>query len=136
MDINLSKNSTFSFKNVLKANAFFSGLCGLYMIIFHESLSQWIGLNLPLVLKVIGIGLVLFAIMLVGVIRSTAISRALAYSIIIGDVSWVISSAVLLLSFSSLFTVNGLWLITLTAFVVSIFASLQYRAIVNNNSKN
>ena len=113
-------------RNVLRWNALFSTLSGLFVLFFAETVAQLIGLANPMILVVLGIGLLPFAFFVYQVSAMKTLNYKLVWTIIVMDVMWVVGSVILLFSNLLPLTTVGKWSIGLLADVVAIFAILEY----------
>ena len=125
-------NSNFIMQNkklklALQANAAFSMLSGLGMLIFHSFIAQWMGITNAKVLLIIGLGLVLFSFSLIRTARQQPISKKQVHIIIWQDWLWVIGSALIILTQSFGLLTSGYILIGIVAVIVADFAILQKR---------
>jgi hypothetical protein len=111
---------------VLIGNAAFGILCGLICLLWTQPLAVALGIEPPVIVTILGVGLLLFAAELIWIaLRAPADRRLL--SIIFGlDVAWVIGSAILLLSGWLPLTTAGTWTVLVVADVVAIFAVLEF----------
>ncbi len=125
----LPTTSLAQFKNILLANALFSGLSGIILSVFYRQIAQMIGVSLPGLLLFTGIGLVLFAALLISLYYKAEISQWVAQLIIISDWSWVISSVLVLTIFPDVLTETGNWLVAIIALIVGYFAFAQQQAV-------
>lgn len=112
-------------RRALGANAAFSGLSGLALIVGFGPIGQLMGINLPALFIGIGAGLLLFAFWLVQNARRLTIDRTQAFIASIADIGWVVGSGVILLINPEPLTLSGKWLIAIVADVVAVFAVLQ-----------
>lgn len=112
-------------RNVLKANAVFSMLSGAAMLIFSQAISDWMNIANPIVLMIIGGGLILFGgfVWYQGSRKSLNLKEV--KSIIIQDWLWVIGSVVII--GLQLFQINfqGYILMGIIALIVADFAFFQ-----------
>ena len=113
-------------RNVLRANAIFSTVSGVFVILFAKSVAQLIALENPLLLIALGIDLLPFAFFVYKVSAMETLNSKWVWVIIEMDILWVVSSVVLLFSNIVPFTTAGMWMIGLLAEVVAIFAVLEY----------
>lgn len=122
-------NSGFSLRLALASNAAFSLCCALLMLFRPELVSQWLGIDAPLVLQAIGVGLVIFAADLIHQITQQRIAtwRALLTSVL--DFSWVAGSFALVAFFPSLLTHTGKLIVICVAADVLAFGLWQLWAI-------
>ena len=113
-------------RNALRANAAFSGLSGLVLIVDARPLASLTGISAVLAFYVVGAFLIGFAAELVWVAGQRPISRTLAMVAIVADVLWVAASAVVLATGVLSLTQAGMWIVAILADVVAIFAIAQY----------
>jgi len=118
----------------LRGNAIFSGLSGVALALFASSFATLLtpaqevvaGLPVSTLLRVLGLGLVLFGIA-VGIAASQPVlSAALGQAFFWADVAWVLGTCVLLLLAAPVFTVTGLVLVIVVGLVVADFAAFEY----------
>lgn len=119
------KNAENNLRNTLKANAGFSSAWGIALIIWHPELSNWMGVEMPMVLLIIGIGLLLFAAVLFYLAFGKTIKPGAIKSIVYQDWGWVLGSAILLIGQFFELSLPGQLLIGAVAAVVASFAILQ-----------
>lgn len=114
-------------RNILKANALFSLVSGLVLILFPEDTAIKMNLtnNLPLV--IIGLGLILFAAIILFISYKKSLNYQFVKSIILQDLLWVLGSIILLIVMPFGISVWGNILISLIAVIVFCFAFLQYK---------
>ncbi len=112
-------------KITLIANALFSGVSGLFMILLPDWFAGQVGLTQSLLILCIGIGLVVFA----GYVLFTSVKGAMqnVTGIISGDIAWVVGSLVALILFWTKIPASGRWLVDIIAIIVGLFAYFQYR---------
>jgi len=109
----------------LAANAAFSTSFGLLMSFQPKLIGEWLGVDAPLVLQAVGIGLVIFAAELIyQATRQRVVTwRALIASA--ADFSWSIGSFVLLLAMPQLFSSLGNLVVLAVAAAVLVFGAWQ-----------
>lgn len=112
----------------LKANALFSLISGVLLIVLNQYWQQVFGIEFPF--YAIGIGILLFAWYVFKVARQDPIPFKEAKSIIVMDALWVLMSIVVLLTNESI-SATGNWLIGIIAALVADFAIFQYLGIKN-----
>jgi ribosome-associated toxin RatA of RatAB toxin-antitoxin module len=125
MEKNTSTDKSRLLRRALIANAAFSAATAIVMLAGGRGFSEAIGLGEPLALGVVGLGLLLFAGALVVVATRARVAAALALLFSLGDFTWVIASAVLLLVWPSLFNPAGEWLVAGVAAAVAVFGVAQ-----------
>lgn len=126
----------------LALNATFSMIIGFGVILATGSASEVLfsgeGSWQAATLRVLGIGLLMFALELFLMASNRFITKKQVLIITMLDIGWVVGSALLLLTASSAFTTTGVNLIGLVASVVALFAAGQYigaRKIVQPKSR-
>lgn len=128
----LSTASSASLRPVLRLNSLFSAGSGVGMILGTGPLTALLGLELSLLLRVLGVGLVIYGASLVWVARQARITRSLALAAVLLDALWVVGSVFVLLAARIgrvPLTAGGAWLIGIIAAVVAVFAALQFHAL-------
>lgn len=109
----------------LRLDGLFSGAGGILAIAFAQPLAALTGIEPPLALIIVGIGLLDYAALLLwGSTRPHPPTR-IATTAIILNVLWIIGSIALLLGGWLPLTAVGKWLIVLLAFLVADFAIWQ-----------
>lgn len=109
----------------LGANAIFSITCAILMIFFPNLVGAWLGVQVPLLLQAIGIGLVLFGADLIHQTTRKRLATWRALYASAADILWVAGSIVLLAFFSQVFSPGGLVLVAAIALVVLAFGIWQ-----------
>lgn len=123
-------------KRALLANAAFSTVSGLALMLLANTLSTLFADVAPLYLQFLGAGLALFAAYVTWVATRTPIDLALAKSITVADWSWVVGSAVLIGVTAGQLSLLGIDLILGAAVIVALFAISQHKGIKKLESKN
>lgn len=106
----------------LAANAGFSVVTGVTLIIGAVPLSRWLGIPTWLTIAV-GVGLLPFALAVAKTARSPR--RDTVRQVIVADIAWVIGAAVVLIGFPRSMSTAGLWTLGLVTVAVADFAALQ-----------
>lgn len=115
-----------SVTSVLKANAAFSALSGLGLIVGWTSVSDWLGV--PTAISVgLGLGLLVFAGSVYRIAQNPA--PAAVKSVILSDLAWVVGAAAVLVLFPDAMTTAGRWALGLVSLIVADFALLQWLAL-------
>ena len=122
-----STNDRFIFlRRILVGNAIFSTLCALILLIDTGPVALFLGWPLLWPLRMIGIGLLPFALFVFQIARQSPLSRWLAWVVVGMDLAWIVSSmAILLLDWPATTTVSGWWTVGVIAEIVATFAILQ-----------
>jgi hypothetical protein len=113
---------------ILQLNAISTAACGLVMLATRAHLHTLFGLDAPILLDVIAVGLMVYAGALAcAALRQPVSQRALLF-FTVADVIWVVASALVLLFFWAQLTLVARLLVIAVALVVEVFATLQFRA--------
>lgn len=119
-------------RRFLGLNAAFSGLNGVVLLIAAGALASVIFSSpeswVPLVLRLLGVGLIGFAGLLTILARNKFVSKAAVNEIVFLDALWVVGSVVLVAFLGDLFSPTGLIIVTVVAMVVAFFAITQFAA--------
>ncbi len=118
-------------RRVLQANTVFSTVSGLLFTTASGSVATFLGGVPSSVILALGIGLLLFAAYVGYTAFSAPLNRQAALSIIIGDVAWVVASAILLFAGWISFTTAGWWAVAIIADIVAVFAVLEWYGLRN-----
>jgi hypothetical protein len=113
-------------RRTLLGNAIFSTISGGLFVVGASPLATLIGLPSPIILTVMGLGVIGFAALLFRVTRLDSIPRSLAVTTLVADVLWVAASIVFLLTDWIPFTPEGKWVIAIVADIVGLFALLEF----------
>lgn len=109
----------------LTANALFSATSGVFLLLAPAVAGRWLGVSADLVLRLIGVGLVGFAVFIGLVVHRRPIDVAAARLITAADIGWVAGSIALLLVRASWFTSSGVAIVAAVALAVAGFATAQ-----------
>lgn len=120
-------------RGALLMNAAFSSVCAIFLLTVTESIALsffkgntiWFEIDAKKVLVGLGIGLVLFAFLLLFRANQKFISQKDVKAIIIGDILWVLVSIVALLNAENILTATGHRYVAIVAIFVFLFALLQ-----------
>jgi hypothetical protein len=116
-------------------NALFSTLSGVTILFAQGCVLQTLGLSKNISLAILGIGLLVFAVVLVINARRQQVSTSDAWIAVVMDLAWVLGSYVLI--FIVPFSSQGKWVVGVVAELVSAFAVLQFLGIrrIQKNEK-
>lgn len=109
----------------LAANAAFSGISGLGLLVAAEPAGGWLGVSETWILRLLGAGLIGFGAGLLLLARSGRPPRGLVLAASASDFAWVVGSAVLLLAFPGHLTAAGAGAVGAVALVVGALGSAQ-----------
>ena len=113
---------------ILNLNALSTAAGAVGMLATRGTLHAFFGLQTPLLLDVLAVGLLAYAAALIVVARRETVDRPALMAFAIVDGLWVAGSAVALLMFWAQFTPVARVLVIAVALAVEVFATLQYRA--------
>jgi hypothetical protein len=113
-------------RRALLGNTLFSGLSGLIAALAAVPLATFIGLPSPIILIVLGLGLMGYAALLYRMATRQPLSRNAALFAVAADIAWVAGSILLLLLGWPPFTTAGKWLVAILADIVAVFAVVQF----------
>ena len=113
---------------ILLLNALSTAACAIGMLITRGTLHTLFGLDTPLPLDVLAVGLLGYAGALGVTTRRGTIERSTLMAFAIVDALWVVGSAVVLLLFWGQLTPVARVLVIAVALAVEVFATLQYLA--------
>jgi len=111
----------------LKSNAGFSLLSGLSLVFFNESLARVLNIPQPLILVAIGVGLVLFSLLVYKTGNDTNMAKKMVQFIIVQDWLWVVGSILLIATQAFGISQIGFIIIGVIALIVAGFATFQQR---------
>lgn len=123
----LTKPSSSLLKKTLLANALFSDLCGVIMLLGATTIAPLIGLNSPMILAFIGIDLMVYGVWLFFTARRAEPNLTLAKIAVAADVAWVIGAAIVI--WLGVLNTTGNLILAGVTDVVLLFAILQWAGI-------
>jgi CHASE2 domain-containing sensor protein len=113
---------------ILSVNAISTALCAIGMLAARGILYPLFGLDSPLVLDALAVGLLAYAAVVASVTWRNRLDRPTLMTFAILDALWVAGSAVVLVLFWNQLTPAARVLIIAVALATDAFATLQYRA--------
>ena len=113
---------------ILQLNALSTAASAVGMLAFRGTLHRLFGLDSPVFLDVIAIGLLIYAAALVVAARAPLVGRRALMAFTFADGLWVAASALVLLLFWNELAPLARLLVIAAAVVVDVFAMLQFRA--------
>lgn len=114
-------------RKALIGNALFSTLSGFVILFAQAWVLRILGLAQNVNLVILGVGLIVFATILVVNARRRQVKTSDAWIAVFMDLTWVIGSYVLI--FVVPFSTSGKWVVGVAAEVVLVFAVLQFAGI-------
>jgi hypothetical protein len=121
----MQRDNTSFLRNTLKGNAIFSIISGGAFALGSSVLAPFMGMDNPLLLLVLGIGVVIFGAS-VWRIANGSLNAQQGIAIMVLDVIWVLGSILLLIADPFTFTNEGKWAVLIVADIVGVFAILEY----------
>ena len=122
-------STALSLRIALIANAVFSSTCAGLMIVRPLFIGELLGIQAPLVLQAVGVGLVIFAADLLHQATRPRIATWRALYASAGDFLWVIGTFALLALFPGVLSGSGVLLVVAVALAVFVFGAWQLWAI-------
>lgn len=127
---------------ILRANALFSGTCGMALLTLADPLATWSGLGgepastggAAGILGSVGAGLGVFALRLGLLVHRGRVASREAAAIVAADLAWVLGTVVLLIIFRDTFSMGGHWMLIMAGLVVLMFGGTQAVALWHNRS--
>lgn len=113
---------------ILQLNAASTAACALGMLAARGTLHPLFGLDSPLVLDVLAVGLLLYAGALAVVARPERVTRQALVVFTVADALWVAASVIVLLLYWPQFAPVARLLIIAVGLVVEMFGTLQFLA--------
>ena len=116
-------------RRALQADALFSGLSGLMFLAAATPVANLLGFSDATAINAVfwlGVGLLGWATLALWTATRPQVTRGLVFTIIEGNLLWVIGSILLLLTGWLPFSTNGKWAVAIVADVVGLLAILQY----------
>ena len=114
--------------HILYVNALSTAVCGVAMLAARRVLYPLFGLESPLLLDALAVGLLAYAAVVASVTWRNSLDRPTLMTFAIVDGLWVAGSAVVLVMFWNQLTPAARILIIAAALATDVFATLQYRA--------
>ena len=122
----MSTNNSSLLRNALYGNSIFCSTSGFAFILFFKPISTFLGLSVPWVIFVLGIGLLLYGIEVFIFAGKETTSESFAKFFIGADLAWVLGSAILIFTNLVALTTSGKWAIAAIADIVLVFAIVQF----------
>ena len=116
-------------KMALLANAVFSTLSGLTFIVAGQVVANLVGIGLPIVYQLIGVGLLGFAAYVAWTATRHSINTYAALQISLADFVWVLGTVVVIMVMFQSLNSSGIVALLSVASIVLVFALLQLKGI-------
>ena len=117
--------NTILLRRTLQANATFSLLAALDLVLFGRQIASVVGAIGPRELTILAVQLAVFAAWLLWLASRPAVPRGQVVAVIALDLAWIAGS-VLVIAFTPTLLPGGKWLIGIVADLVAVFALLQW----------
>lgn len=118
-------NNQLALSRILISNGTFCFANGIIFILAAEPLAGFLS-TLPIVMTILGIGLILYGAFITYMATRPIITRRFTLFAVIADSLWVLLSVLLLVLPIFNFTPEAKWAIGITAICVDTFATLQF----------
>ncbi|HRJ57886.1 MAG TPA: hypothetical protein PK152_00205 [Anaerolineales bacterium] len=118
-------NNQLNLSRILLANGVFCSTSGLIFTLAANPLAGFLN-TLPLVMTILGIGLLLYGMFIMYMSMRSAITRDFTLFTVLADSTWVVFSVLLLILPMFNFAADAKWAIGVVAVVVDVFATLQF----------
>jgi len=128
MYLNLTNSSASKLRNAILANAVFSGISGLLILLAEQKVLGWLGLE-GIGIWPVGAMLIGFSLYLLWMSKSSRVPGVLVQGVIYGDWAWVGATALLVYLKANLFSGFGVFLLLDVAMIVAFFAIMQTRGL-------
>lgn len=115
-------------RRALQADTVVSGLSGLLALIDASLVANLLGLSATATQNVmlLGLGMLAWAAFAFWISTRPKLSRGLVFTIIEGNLLWVVGSVILLMAGWLPFSSSGKWTVAIVADIVGLLAVLQY----------
>jgi hypothetical protein len=113
---------------ILQLNAASTAVCALGMTATRGTLHSFFGLDAPILLDVVAVGLLVYAGAMAVAAHRRPVSRGALMAFTVADGLWVAASAIVLVLFWAQLVPVARLLVIAVALVVEVFATLQFRA--------
>jgi hypothetical protein len=113
---------------ILELNAVSTAACAVGMFATRGILHPLFGLDAPILLDLLAVGLLAYAGALAFAAQRQPVSRQALMFFTVADAIWVVASAIVLVLFWSQLAPIARVLVIAVALVVEVFATLQFRA--------
>lgn len=116
-------------KNTLQANACFSLICGVTLLLLPSTIAGLLGQVPVWLLIVLGVGLTAFAVDVYWISRQLPRARVRAQIIFLADVAWVVLTPLVLWLFAAELSKTGVMLLIEIAVIVGLFALVEWKGL-------
>lgn len=113
-------------KLILGLNFLSCSLFGSLFLLNTENVALWLGLTMPVILKIAGAILIFFALHLLTSIAKKTVIKGEIFYFSFGDSLWVLSSFIILMFTNLITSMHGQIATAAVAILVGTFAILQY----------
>jgi hypothetical protein len=121
----ISVNTENGLRKTLSTNIIFSSTSGLFMTLSASALARFMGIINASQLLIVGLNLLVFAGFLLWLVKRPSLPIALVWSVVVGDLLWVLLSGVGLAIVPHQLSQAGEALVILVASIVACFAMAQ-----------
>ena len=113
-------------RNTLRANAVFSLVCGVLLLLDAKPIAEWMGLSSATALMVLGGALLFWAADVAFVATRPTLNKTFAQVIFGADVLWVVGSIAILLFDLFALSTAGKWIVLGVADIVLVISVAEF----------
>jgi hypothetical protein len=113
-------------RRTLLVNGVFSAVSGAAILSVSEQVAAFLGVPAPAAMVVLALVILAFALFVFLTLRSVPMNRGQATLILIGDIVWVVASAVILLGDLFSLTAGGRLAVLIVGLIVADFALFEW----------
>jgi hypothetical protein len=124
----LERSLVMTSHRILQLNAVSTAVCALGMLAVRQVLHPLFGLDTPILLDTLAVGLLAYAGLLALAAHRRPVTRQALIAFTVADGAWVVGSAIVLVLFWADLAQSARFLIIAVALVVEVFATLQFIA--------
>jgi hypothetical protein len=124
----LERSHIMTSHRILQLNAASTAVCALGMVAGRQVLHPLFGLDAPLLLDTLAVGLLAYAGLLALAAHRRPVTRQALIAFTVADGVWVVGSAIVLVLFWAQLTASARFLVIAVALVVEVLATLQFLA--------
>lgn len=113
-------------RRTLVVNGLFSAISGALILLLSGPIATYFGLPSPTAMMALAVVILAFALFVYLTLRSVPMNRTQATLILIGDIVWVVASAIILVGDLFSLTAGGKVMVLIAALIVADFALFEW----------
>ncbi len=133
-EANIQSKTSQLLRRSLQADGAVVGLSGIVLMVGAGPIASFLGVNVPLVLIVMGVIFVLYGAAVLWAVTRQAMARQVGYAVASLNTIWVLVSVAILLTDWIPLSTQGQWVVTIVAVIVAAFAAVQFYALRTEGS--